>query len=94
MEYYQAIQNRAGQTVAVINQYLPTLKIGTVDAASLLSLSQALEGLAQTRDNELASYDAANNAENQGFLAIQGLTLALPQAAEAELDDTQPPSRP
>ena len=90
MEFYQDIQNRAGQTVAILNQYLPTLKVGTVDSTGLLALSQALEGLAQTRDNELASYDAANNAENQGFLTLQALSLALPQAAESELDDTVP----
>lgn len=90
MEFHQAIQNRAGQTVAVINQYLPTLKVGTVDAAGLLSLLQALEALAQTRDNELANFDAAVNAENQGFLTLQRLDLTLPQAAEGELDDTKP----
>ena len=66
MEYYQDIQNRAGQTVAVINQYIPTLKVGTVDAAGLLAQSQALDGLAQTRDNALSDFDGANNAENQG----------------------------
>ena len=90
MEYYQAFQNRTGQTVAVLNQYLPTLKLSGVDAADLLAQADALNALAQSRDNALAAYDAANNAENQGFLAIQGLTLALPQAAESELDDTVP----
>ena len=90
MEYYQAIQNRTGQTVAVINQYLPTLKVGAVDAAGLLALADALNGKAQTRDDALADLDAAVNAENQGFLTIQRLTLALPQAAEGELDDTVP----
>ncbi|NBR85921.1 MAG: hypothetical protein EBT61_10490 [Verrucomicrobia bacterium] len=90
MEYYQAIQNRTGQTVAVITQYLPGLKVGAVDAPALLAQANALGGLAQTRDNALTDYDAAVNAENQGFLTIQGLDLALPQAAEGELDDTVP----
>lgn len=90
MEYYQAIQNRTGQTVAVINQYLPTLKVGAVDAAGLLALADALNGKAQTRDDALADLDAAVNTENQGFLTIQRLTLSLPQAAEGELDDTVP----
>lgn len=88
MEYYQAIQNRTGQTVAVINQYVPTMKVGAVDAAGLLALADGLNPLAQARDNALTDYDAAVNAENQGFLTIQRLTLALPQSAEGELDDT------
>ena len=88
MEYYQAIQNRTGQTVAVINQYVPTMKVGAVDAAGLLALADALNPLAQTRDNALADSDAAVNAENQGFLTIQRLSLSLPQSAEGELDDT------
>lgn len=88
MEYYQAIQNRTGQTVAVINQYVPTLKVNAVDAAGLLAQADALNPLAQTRDNALTDSDAAVNAENQGFLTIQRLSLALPQSAEGELDDT------
>lgn len=90
MEYYQAIQNRAAQTVAVINQYLPNFKIGSVTAADLISQSDALNALAQTRDDRLAGFDAANNAENQGFLLIRGLGLSLPQAAEGDLDDGIP----
>jgi hypothetical protein len=88
MEYYQAIQNRTGQTVAVITQHVPALKVGATDAAALLALADGLNPLAQARDNALTDYDAAVNAENQGFLGIQRLTLALPQAAEGELDDT------
>ena len=61
-----------------------------MDAAGLLALADALNGKAQTRDDALADLDAAVNAENQGFLTIQRLTLALPQAAEGELDDTVP----
>ena len=87
MEYYQAIQNRAGQTAAVINQVIPALTVGGATAGSLLAQANALDGLAQARDNALADYDGANNAENRGFLAISALTLALPQAAEGELDD-------
>ena len=90
MEYYQAIQNRTGQTVAVIDQYLPTLKAGGVDSADLLAQADALNPLAQTRDNALTDSDSATNAENQGFLTIRGLDLSLPQAAEGELDDTVP----
>jgi len=90
MEYYQVMQNRAGQTAAVINKFVPTLSVGGVNAAGLLAQSAALDGLAQTRDDALADSDAATNAENQGFLAIQALTLSLPQAAEADLDDNIP----
>ena len=87
MEYYQANQTRAAQTAAVINQAIPALAIGGVTAAELLTKSQALNGLAQTRDNALADYDVANNAENQGFLTISALSLSLPKSAEGDLDD-------
>jgi hypothetical protein len=87
MEYYQAFQNRAAQTAAVINQAIPALAIGGVTVAELLTKSHALDGLAQARDNALADYDVANNAENQGFLTISALSLALPKAAEGDLDD-------
>ena len=87
MEYYQAIQNRAAQTAAVINEAIPALAIGGVTAADLLTKSQALNTLAQARDNALADYDVANNAENQGFLTISALSLSLPKSAEGDLDD-------
>ncbi len=87
METYQAFQNRSAQTVAVINQYLPALQLGSTGAAELSAQSQALNALAQLRDDALAAYDTANNAENQGYLAVQRLTLSLPQVAEGELDD-------
>ena len=87
MEFHQTIQNRAGETAAVINQAIPGLSIGGVTSAGLLAASLGLDGLAQARDNALAAFDASNNAENQGFLSIQSLTLALPQAADGDLDD-------
>jgi hypothetical protein len=87
MEYYQTIQNRTAETVAVINKNLPALNVGGVTAAALSTASAALGGMAQTRDDALAAFDAANNAQNMGFLALQSLTLALPQAAAGDLDD-------
>jgi len=87
MEYYQTIQNRTAQTAAVINQWLPTLSLGGVTAAELLGQSAALAALAQARDDALAAFDAADNAENRAFLALQALTIALPKVAEGELDD-------
>ena len=70
MEYYQAYQNRAAQTAAVINKYIPALKIGGVDAAGLLAQSEALDGLAQLRDDAIANSDAAAIAEHLGYLQI------------------------
>ena len=55
MEYYQAIQTRAGQTVAVINHNVPALTVGGVTSAGLLTQSQALNALAQARDNALTN---------------------------------------
>jgi len=90
MEYHQTIQNRAAETAAVINQFIPALSIGGVTSAALPTASAEIDTLAQLRDDALAAFDAANNAENHGFLAIQSLTLALPQAAEGDLDDNLP----
>ena len=87
MEFYQVTQIRASQTVAVIKQFDPGLVIGGVNIDNLIGQANALEGLAQQRDHVLADHDAAHNAEHQGFLTIQALVLALPKAAEAELDD-------
>ena len=87
MEFYQVAEIRATQTVAVIKQFDPGLTVGGIDIAGLTALTNELEALAQQRDHALAEYDAANNAEHQGFLTIQTLDLALPKAAEAELDD-------
>ena len=90
MEYYQSYQNRASQTAAVINKFIPTLKISALDAAGLLAQAKALDGLAQLRDDAIAGADAAVNAENLGLTQIQNLVLGLPQSAEGELDDNVP----
>ena len=87
MEFYQVTQIRATQTIAVIKQFDPGLVLGGIDINSLTEQVNALEALAQQRDHVLADYDAATNAEYQGFLTIQALDLALPKAAESELDD-------
>lgn len=91
MEYYQQTQNRAAQTVAVINQFAPGMKIGTTTAANLLSTSEELAEIAQQRDDALAALDAATNAENFGYLTLRRLTLSLPQSAEGELNDEVEP---
>lgn len=90
MEYYQATQNRTAETVAVINRNLPGLSVGGQTAAALSSTSSVLDTMAQTRDDALAAFDEANNFENLGFLTLQSLTLALPQAAAGELNDEIP----
>jgi hypothetical protein len=90
MEFHQAIQNRAGQTVAVTNKYVPTLTVSGVTSAGLLAQSQALDPLAQKRDNAQAAAGAAANAEHLGYAAIRALDFSLPPAAEGELSDTIP----
>jgi len=90
MEFHQAIQNRTGQTVAVANKYLPTLVVGGTTSAALLAQSQALDPLAQKRDNAVIVSGAADNAENLGFGLIRGLGISLPHAAESELSDLIP----
>lgn len=87
MEYYQSGQNRANQTIAVVLTHLPGLQVGGVDTNTYTSLCQNLDVLAQTRDTKVADEDTARNAENLAFQALRTMTLSLPQAAEAELDD-------
>ena len=90
MEYYQRIQNRASETVAVINGHIPALAIGTVTAADLEADSLALDGLAQLRDDALAAYDLAANQEKISYRALRTMTLSLPKAAQGDLDDDIP----
>ena len=88
MEFYQQCQSRGEQTIAVINLHLPGLTISNIGTGSLQSLCLNLEGLALTRDSKVTDMDEAANAENLAFIALKRLTITLPAAAEAELDET------
>lgn len=90
MEYYQTCQNRAQQTIAVINLYLPGLTVGGINTAALSSLCLNLDTLAQTRDNVVAVSDTARNTENLAWQALRKLTLTLPRSIEGELDEDIP----
>jgi hypothetical protein len=87
MEYYQSCQNRSLQTIAVINTHVPSLTVGGVNSSALQSLCSNLDGLAQTRDNKVADADTAANAESLAHQTLRRLTLALPAAAEADLNE-------
>lgn len=87
MELYQTIQNRAMQTIAVIGVHMPGLIVGGIHVSTYQSATNNIDATAQTRDTALVVFDAAVNAENLGFLGLRRLTLSLPQAAAAELDD-------
>jgi hypothetical protein len=88
MEFYQQCQNRTEQTVAVINLHIPGLTLGGVTTAGLLSLCNNLDGLALTRDQKVSDLDTAANAENLAYLELKRMTVALPAAAEAALDES------
>ena len=90
MEQYQSTQNRAMQTVAVINSNIPTLTVAGTTAAALATLAAALDTTAATRDGFIATNDQAVNAEHLNSLLIAKLGMALPQAAKGELDDEKP----
>ena len=90
MEYYQHIQNRSQQTVAVINTYVPNLKVGLIGSAELSTQSTGLDNDATVRDQRLTVSDAAVNAEAAGFALIVKMDLALAAAASAELDEEVP----
>jgi len=75
-----------------MKQNVPAMTIGTLKPDDLLALADALTGQAQSRDDALADYDAAVNAEHLGFFGIRTLTLQLPHLAEGDLseeNDTQ-----
>ena len=90
MERYQSTLNRAMQTIAVIEERIPTLTVGGITTGAFASLSGNMENTAGIRDTALVSADAAGNAENLNSLLIRNLDLALPQAAKGELDDENP----
>jgi hypothetical protein len=87
MEFHQSVQKRAGETAAVINEHIATLKAGTETATTLLARSDALRELAQARDDALVNYDGAANAANVGYLTIRMMVLSLPKSAEGELNE-------
>lgn len=88
MEYYQAIQNRAAQTAAVVNQYFPTMSIGGITFSTVARTgARARRAGAEHVIMRWPPFDTANNAENRNFLAIRSLILALPKMAQGDLDD-------
>lgn len=87
MEYFQHIQNRTGETVAVIDLHASGMQVGALKSTDLLTRANALTDLAQTRDDSLADYDEAVNAEHLGYFGIRTLTYSLPRLAEGDLDD-------
>ena len=87
MEYYQATQNRAAQTAAVVKQHVPELSVGDVTADQLLTLSQQLNTLAQQRNDALVAFDAANIEMQRSFTNLRQLVLALPKVIQGELSD-------
>ena len=85
MEFYQTVQNRAMETIAVVNTHLPALVVAGIPVGTYQSLTNNINGTALARDIALSAYDGAVNAENLGFLLLRNLGLALPEAAESEL---------
>ncbi len=96
MEFHQAVQNRAIRTAAVIRQFLPTPSVGNVTVESLFGLSQTLDELAQRRDDALADFDAAGNAEGlrrpPGSDAAEG-GAGQPQGRHRRSSTCSPPDR-
>ena len=87
MEFYQTAQNRAMQTIAVINEHVPALKVGNTTASGLATLSNGLDATALTRDTTLAAYDGAANQEALNLISLRKLVMALPKVADGELAD-------
>ena len=87
MEYFQLVQQRSQQTVAVMDQYLPGLIVNGQTSAQMSAASASLTTDAQNRDDELAHFDDVNNGANLNALGIHSLCLSLPASAEADLND-------
>ena len=90
MEYYQIVQSRAYQTVAVLNNFTAGIKVGGITADGLQSQADALTPLAQTRDDAINTEGASANAENLGQMQLHDLVVQLPKVAEGELNDAVP----
>lgn len=90
MELYQEVQNRTGQTVAVVNTHVPGLAIGGKTAAQLLAQANALDGLAQARNDALFASDEATREEFRAFQLIRLLVLKAPALIESQLGDAHP----
>ena len=90
MEYYQIVQSRAYQTVAVLNNFTAGIKVGGITADGLQSQAEALTPLAQTRDDAINTEGASANAEHLGQTQLHTLVVQLPKVAEGELNDAVP----
>jgi hypothetical protein len=78
------------QTIAVINEHIPSLSVGGITAAAFASPVNNLSNTALVRDQALTNYDQAVNAEHLAFLAIRTMVLALAQAAKSDLNEEVP----
>lgn len=90
METYQTVQNRGMQTIAVINQHIPSLSVGGITASAFASPVNNLTATAGARDAELVNYDQAVNAEHLAYLSIRTMVLALAQSAKNDLNEEVP----
>jgi hypothetical protein len=78
------------QTIAVINEHIPTLSVGGITSGAFSSPVNNLTFTAQARDTALSNYDQAVNAEHLAYLSIRTMVLALAQSAKSDLDEEIP----
>ena len=75
MEAYQVLQGRGRETIAVINEQIPSLSMGGINAGSFASPVENLTTTAGARDVALADFDAVVNSSGSRTSAVRTLVV-------------------
>ena len=86
MEYWQSILERAIATIPVYTQYFPTLKLGTVGLPQFIAMTDALPGIAQTRDARVQLVDNSRQAGDFSWMGLRLISLKVPKIIEGVID--------
>ncbi len=85
-EYWQDIQERAQATIAVWQVHFAGLTLGATDLAAFETLTEALPGQAQTRDDRQQDLDGARQARDFAAQALRNVAMRVPKIIEGRLD--------
>ena len=85
-EYWQEIEGRAQATLAVWQEHYATLTLGATDNADFATLTAALPGLAQVRDNLVQALDEARQERDVSSRTLLNAGLRVPKIIEGRVD--------
>jgi hypothetical protein len=85
-EYWQDIQERAQATIAVWQEHFAGLTLGATTLAAFGTLTEALPGQAQVRDNRVQALDEARQARDLSAQALRNVAMRVPKIIEGRLD--------